>query len=77
MTRFETGIEYVTRYIGDHDLIITSKIIARTEKTVTALINNREQKTFRIKVWNGEEQFYPEGRFSFAPIMSASRIKAA
>jgi hypothetical protein len=28
-------------------------------------------KTYRISIWEGVEQFYPWGKFSMSPVMSA------
>jgi hypothetical protein len=64
---FEVGTTYETRSIGDHNCKITATIARRTAKTITT----EEGKTFRVKIWNGVEQFMPWGRCSMAPIMGA------
>jgi len=72
MIRFETGKVYRTRSPGDHDCILDYKIITRTEKTLTSFDKLTNQvKTYRISVWQHVEQFYPWGRHSMCPVMSA------
>ena len=73
MDRFEAGRTYTTRSIGDHDCIITARIVKRTDKTVTAEVDGKV-KNFRIKVWfDGTCEFFsPWGSYSMAPCMRAA-----
>ena len=68
--RFEIGKLYSTRHIGNHDLYITIYVINRTEKTVKVLIHGKV-KTYRLVNYKNEEFFFPEGRFSLAPVIRA------
>jgi len=72
MIQFKTGSVYRTRSPGDHDCILDYKIISRTAKTLKSFDKMDNQiKTYRISVWEGVEQFYPWGKFSMSPVMSA------
>jgi hypothetical protein len=72
MFKFETGKVYRTRSPGDHDCILDYKIISRTDKTLKSYDSlTNEVKTYRISVWREVEQFYPWGKFSMSPVMSA------
>lgn len=71
--QFQVGSTYQTRSICDHDCIISATIIRRTEKTVVAMVEN-QQKTFRIAVYEGVENFKPFGSYSMAPILSADKV---
>jgi hypothetical protein len=64
---FEPGKTYSTRSIGDHNCIISVTIAKRTAKSVTTT----EGKTFRVSVYEGNEQIRPWGRYSMAPIIGA------
>lgn len=76
--RFEVGRIYQTRFPGDHDLIIRVKIVGRTERTVKWIMLDEHKKvvkTCRPAVFNNAEYFYPDGRYSMAPIITASRVE--
>jgi hypothetical protein len=74
MKQFQVNKEYQTRSPGDYDCIITCKIVARTNKTVTVLdIFDKKLKTFRLKIWNDTEQFRPWGSYSMCPILTADK----
>jgi signal recognition particle GTPase len=64
---FEPGKTYSTRSIGDHNCIISVTIAKRTAKTVTTT----EGKTFRVSLYDGNEQIRPWGNYSMAPIIGA------
>jgi hypothetical protein len=64
---FEPGKTYSTRSIGDHNCIISVTIANRTAKTVTTTAG----KTFRVSLYEGNEQIKPWGRYSMAPIIGA------
>lgn len=76
--KFEVGKVYYTRFVTSHDTIIKVKIISRTEKTIKwinlSLYKKPEVKTSRPFVFYGVEHFYPIGRYSMAPIISADWI---
>jgi virulence-associated protein VapD len=72
MIQFKTGSVYRTRSPGDHDCILDYKIISRTDKTLKSFDKlTNEVKTYRISAWREVEQFYPWGKFSMSPVMSA------
>lgn len=70
--KFETGKTYTTRSICNADCIIRATITKRTAKTVTTDAG----KSFRVREYNGIEQFKPWGSYSMAPILSADRVQA-
>ena len=76
--KFEVGKVYYTRYVTSHDTIIKVKIISRTEKTIKWIqlskYKKSEVKTSRPFVFEGVESFYPTGRYSMAPVISADWI---
>jgi hypothetical protein len=72
MLQFKIGSVYRTRSLADHDCILDYKIISRTDKTLKSYDSlTNEVKTYRISVWRDIEQFYPWGRHSMCPVMSA------
>jgi hypothetical protein len=74
MKKFEINKVYQTRSPGDYDCVITCKIIARTDKTVTIFdLFEKKSKTFRLKIWNNIEQFRPWGSYSMCPVLTADR----
>lgn len=77
MKRFEVGKEYATRSICDHECIFAYTVIGRTEKTVKIRDSFGTVKTCRINEAlserNNAESIYPEGKYSMAPIIFASR----
>jgi hypothetical protein len=75
---FQIGQTYRCRSICDHNCIWDYTVVARTAKTVVLLEAEhpaRRRGSFRckIKVWDGVETVSPQGRFSFAPVLSADR----
>jgi len=69
--KFETGKTYQTRSICDSDMIIKIKVVSRTEKTIKAIVDN-EEKTLRVKIWDGIESVMPWGKYSMAPCIKAA-----
>jgi len=69
---FQTGKTYSTRSICDHNCIISVTIAKRTAKTVTAT----NGKTFRINVYDNNEQIWPWGKYSMSPIIDATDLVA-
>jgi hypothetical protein len=66
--KFEVGKTYQTRSIGDHNCIISVRIVKRTAKTVTT----SEGKTFRPYIdTEGREVVKPWGSYSMSPIVRA------
>lgn len=76
--RFEVGRIYYTRSICDHDCIWRIKIVGRTEKTIKWIMLDhckKVVKTARPFIFNGEENFYPLGRYSMAPTIGARDVE--
>ena len=72
MKPFIVGKTYQSRSIGDSNCVFTAQIVKRTPKTVTAIVD-REQKNFRVDVYEGVEFFRPFGNYSMAPIIRADK----
>jgi hypothetical protein len=74
MTKFQPGMTYTTRFPCDANAIIRVTIASRTDKTVRTSAG----KVLRIKVcpYTGEESVWPEGRYSMAPVLRASKVAA-
>ncbi len=70
---FIANTSYTTRFITDHDSILEVTVIKRTAKTVTFEYLG-EVKRAKIHTYEGVEQFFPTGRYSMAPIISADRF---
>lgn len=70
MYKFQAGSTYYTRYIGDSDLKVSFKILARTGKNVT-LASGKRCKIHLDS--DGSEFIYPEGRYSMALVIRAER----
>jgi hypothetical protein len=68
MIKFEEGKIYTN---GNKSC--KAEILKRTAKTVT--VNTDQEKEVRrgITVYNGKEQFFPFGKYSMAPVISADR----
>lgn len=77
--RFEIGKTYQTRSICNNECIISIKVTARTDKTIT-VIERDETKRLRINEKSTEyrkaETVYPWGHYSMAPQISADNIAA-
>jgi hypothetical protein len=71
IVKFEVGKTYQNRRTGDHNQIVSIKVLSRTEKTLRAE-TDEGAKTLRISLHNGVEQVKPEGSHSMAPIVSAT-----
>lgn len=70
--KFQVGKYYETRFIGDVNLKIGATILARTDKTVKVKGTSGMKSSYRLtKDYKGNEIFYPMGRYSMAPIISA------
>lgn len=76
-TRFIVGKTYYMTSIGDHNCRWECKVLRRTAKTVW-LTDPEKPKTGepikrRIYIWEGVESVNPFGRYSFSPILRATR----
>jgi hypothetical protein len=79
---FQVGQTYRCRSICDHNCIWDYTVVARTAKTVVLLEAEhpaRRRSSFRckIKVYEGVETVSPQGRFSFAPVLTAEKLVTA
>lgn len=84
MSKFEVGKTYETRSPGDHNCVISARIVKRTDKTVTFVEFSRHfpgrdeaPKVARVREWEGVERFDPWGRYSMSPTMAADRAVQA
>lgn len=70
--KFKTDIVYSCRSTCDHNCIWSFEIIKRTNKSVWIknIDNNISRKV--ISIYNGEEQIFPLGKYSMAPILGAN-----
>ena len=77
MRKFELGKTYMTRSLCNYDCIITLKVIARTNATITAIDDCGETKKYRISKKLTEirdaETVMPWGTYSMAPMISADK----
>jgi hypothetical protein len=76
--KFEVGATYFARSIGASDYIFKYRILKRTLKTIT-ISEEGSYKSHRRKVseFNETEVCYPDGTYSFAPIISADKFVLA
>ena len=70
-TKFEAGGTYRTNSICDSNCWYEIKVLSRTAKTVTISEHGR-QKTCRLSVYEGVEQFKPHGSYSMCAIIRAT-----
>ena len=77
MIKFEVGKTYSTRSIGDHNCIISITVTARTDKTISATLNDGKRKTFRpgVNYHGTAEEIAPWGRGSMMPRIDATETK--
>ena len=74
ITTFEAGSTYQMRFIGDSQLIVNFTVVRRNEKSVWIKRQNSSEVIRKaIKVHNGAEYCLPEGAYSMAPVLSATR----
>ena len=71
MQTFTPGKTYVSRFATDVDSIIRLTVAKRTAKTITTDCG----KVLRVLVYGGEEFVRPFGKYSMAPIVSASKLE--
>lgn len=73
--RFEPGLRYHQRSIGDHTLFTTLDVVSRTPRTIIAIVDNEgEARRFRVDAYHGVEYVAPFGRYSMATIVGADRL---
>jgi hypothetical protein len=75
--KFQVGKYYETRSIGDANIKIGATILDRTDKTVKVKGTDGQMKSsYRLTIdYDGNERFYPWGRYSMAPQISADDEK--
>ncbi len=74
-TQFEIGKTYQTRFACDYESVLSMRVIARTEKTITAEVEHFGQKTLRVNTkYSAFEQVLPLGRYSMAPVIGADDL---
>ncbi len=74
MTTFEARKTYFFRYICDADSRVEIKIERRTAKSVWITGDGYTHERRAIKIDDsGTEFIFPEGRYSMAPVLRASR----
>ncbi len=74
-TQFQIGATYQTRFACDYESILSMKVIARTEKTITAEVEHFGKKTLRVNTrYSNFEQVLPLGRYSMAPVIGADDL---
>jgi hypothetical protein len=76
---FKVGQTYRCFSPCDHNCTWDYTVAARTAKTIvllTAEHPGRRRESFRckIKVWEGVETVNPQGRHSFAPVLTAEKL---
>ena len=71
MKKFEVNKKYYGTSACDHNCIFELVVIARTEKTIKVLFEN---KTKNLKIHNCDGEFvFPYGQYSLAPVIRAER----
>lgn len=73
---FEVGKSYATRSAVDYDNIMSYTIVARTAKTVTIERHGAVVKR-GIRIYEGVEQFKPDGTYSMCAVIRADRPYAS
>lgn len=68
---FQIAQTYTTSLIGDQSIKVSALIIRRSESTVTIKFDGKV-KTCKLHIYDNCEGFYPEGKYSFAPIIRAN-----
>ena len=68
-TTFQVGATYSTRFICDHDSILSITIAKRSK----CFLTTTERKRVKVYEDNGVEYCYPTGIYSMAPIVRADK----
>lgn len=69
-TRFQPGRTYMMRSPCDYGCIWTVTVASRTDKTLTTV----DGKRLGIRIHDGVEHVFPQGRYSMAPRLRADRL---
>jgi hypothetical protein len=72
--RFEAGRTYSMTSACDHECRWTFQVARRTAKSVWLVTESGGTIMRRISVYNGEEQVFPLGSYSMAPILGARKL---
>jgi len=73
LIKFEINPIYSTPSICDSNCIFKFRVIKRTEKNVWISQEGSTKVTRRkIDIWDGAENIFPFGKYSMAPILSAT-----
>ena len=73
MTKFQIGQTYTTRSACDYECIFSFTVVKRTNKFITITDNRGNQKRAGIFLFDENiEHCFPDGRYSMAPVISAS-----
>ena len=76
IVKFEAGMTYYYRFIGDSDIVVKCKVTKRTAKTIT-YVELDENKTYTKRI---RESFGVEcvsiASYSMAPVLFADRLAA-
>jgi hypothetical protein len=71
MEKFQANKTYSTKSICDSECTFSFSIIKRTAKTVTIKVHNEIVKRGIQINFEGNECFYPLGKYSMAPCIKA------
>lgn len=75
MIKFEVGKTYYNRFITDSDAYIYMRVIKRTPKTITAMVEGEKKpKVYRPFEYEGKEWIYPLGNYSMCPMLRADQF---
>ena len=74
MNAFKLNTKYETRSVCDYDAIFAYTVIKRTKCFVTLQNQCGDIKRVKVSVRDDAEFCYPEGRYSMAPVLNASRV---
>jgi hypothetical protein len=70
---FETGRTYTTRFACDASMVLSYTVVKRTAKFVTLETPHGETVRVGIKTDDEGEWALPQGSYSMAPVIRASR----
>jgi len=70
---FQAGNTYAMRWVTDADAITLCKVVSRTAKYVTVMVDGWGVKRVAIKPCDQGESCYPLGNYSMAPCLKAIR----
>jgi len=73
-TNFDAGRTYSMTSVCDSNCRWTFKVVRRTAKSVWLMDDSGEISRRVISRYNGEEQVFPLGKYSMAPILGAGKV---